>query len=279
MTRSNGTILVGLLVKMHRLIGAFCCRDGVVYTSDMRPVIGITSGEVRNQDRPWAPIVYGQSFTYVETIIRAGGVPVMLPITADETVVDRVIQTIDGIVLAGGNDITPELYGVEARYTKDNSRLRDECELLLLRKAESKTLPILAICRGMQLLNVARKGTLYEDITEELPGKQNHRASLVAKDMEHIAHLLTLEKDSRLARIFGQETIRTNTYHHQAVREVGRSLVVNARAEDGIIEGLEDPLAPFIIGVQSHPEAINTNAEPAWLKLFEAFIAAARQKS
>lgn len=238
----------------------------------MRPLIGITSGEVRNQARPWAPIVHGQSYTYEETIIRAGGIPVILPITTDKTILDDLIKRLDGILFAGGNDITPELYGVEARFTKDNSRLRDECELYLLKKAEEKKLPILAICRGMQLLNIARGGTLYEDITEELPGKQNHEISLEAKSLEHIDHLLTLEKESQFAKIIDQETIRANTYHHQAVREVGKGLVVNAYAEDGIIEGIEDPSKTFLIGIQSHPEAINQHAEPVWMKLFMEFV-------
>lgn len=240
----------------------------------MRPLIGITSGEVRNQERPWSPIVHGQSYTYQETIIRAGGTPVMLPVTSDKVVIEQLVQKLDGILFAGGNDVTPELYGVTARFTKDNSRLRDECELLLLEKATAKKLPILAICRGMQLLNIARGGTLYEDIAEEVPGKQDHEISLQYKDLDTIAHLLHLEPESRFANIIGQETIRANTYHHQAVREVGKNLIVNAYAEDGIIEGIEDPRAKFIIGVQCHPEAINQEAEPVWMKLFLEFVQA-----
>lgn len=241
----------------------------------MKPLIGITAGEVYNKEHPWSPYVYGQSYTYTDAIISAGGVPVIFPITTDRSVIDQLFDTVDGILFAGGNDLTPTLYGQEKTTTKDNSEARDAFEMALMKRALETDKPVLAICRGMQLLNVARGGSLYQDIQTEVSGKDNHSSSNEAKSIEHLAHTLTIDPASKLSQILGNTNIRSNSHHHQAVKIVGEGLTVTARAEDDIIEGLEDADRTYVVGVQSHPESLFRRAEPVWAKLFQSFVQAA----
>ncbi|MDB5176638.1 MAG: peptidase [Candidatus Saccharibacteria bacterium] len=243
----------------------------------MRPLIGITAGEVYNMEHPWSPYVFGQSYTYVDAVIDAGGTPVILPITQTSEVIDQLFDSLDGILFAGGNDITPQLYGQELSQTIDNSKIRDDFEIVLMQKALDVHKPMLCICRGMQLLNVVRGGTLYQDIPTELPGRENHSSSNEAKSIEHLAHTLAIEPTSHLAQILGTSEIKSNSHHHQAVNKIGNGLIVSARAEDGIIEGLEDMGDGYIIAVQSHPESLFQLAEPKWRLLFQSHIAASKK--
>lgn len=238
-----------------------------------KPLIGLTAGEIENTQKPWAPYTHGQSFTYVEAIVHAGGVPVILPITDDEEVWRELYERCDGIVLAGGNDVDPARYGqVMHAKTHDVSTFRDAQEFALLQLALAGTKPVLAICRGMQLLNVGLGGTLFQDVPEQVVGAQNHEASNTEKDVARMAHHLTLKPDSKLARLVGKGSLPTNTHHHQAVDRVAPSLQAVAWAEDGVVEGLELQGERFIIGVQSHPESLEAHAEPRWALLFKAFV-------
>jgi putative glutamine amidotransferase len=224
----------------------------------MQPIIGITVGEVRNQMYPTTPQVQGQMHTYVDAIGRAGGVPLLIPLVRDIGKLKQLYELCDGLVFAGGNDIDQEL------------------ELIKWAIRDKKC--CLCICRGMQLLNIAQGGTLYQDIPTEIPGASVHDLiEREAADYKHIAHQIIIEPDSQLAKILGVNEIDANAYHHQAIKKLGNGLQATALAEDGIvIEALEMPAEKFMIGVQSHPEAIEASVEPTWQKLFKAFILATK---
>ena len=244
----------------------------------MKPIIGITTGEILNAKFAWAPYVYGQSHTYVEAIKSAGGIPVLLPFLQNKEDISHLVSTIDGVLFAGGNDVTPELYGEEVTHAVDTSRARDEWELALMEAAQNQTKPIFTICRGTQLLNVSRGGTLYQDIQLDQHSQSNHSSSEEFENAEHLAHKITLEPDSKLARILGENNVKTNSQHHQAIKKLGKDLSITARAEDGVVEGVEDSSKEFVMGVQSHPEGLFASTEPTWARIFEAFVQAAKKK-
>lgn len=240
-----------------------------------KPLIGITAGELHNHSMPWGPLVYGQSRTYIDAVLHAGGAPVVLPITNDIEALRVLYEQCNGLLLSGGNDVDPALYGEKCKeYTETPAPARDSQELQLLQWAREDDKPILAICRGAQLLNVALGGTLYQDIAAEVPGAHNHVASRDKEDFTYIAHdRLLLKLGSRLAQILGVKEISTNALHHQSIKSLGKGLRLSAWAEDNVIEAIELPEAKFVIGVQSHPEALESEAETRWRKLFEAFVA------
>lgn len=241
-----------------------------------KPLIGITAGEIFNREHPWAPVVYGQSHTYVDAIIRAGGIPVILPVTNNLEIIQEICERIDGLLMSGGNDITPSLYDEEPyEVTRDPSPARDTTEKAILDQIMKTDKPILAICRGLQFVNIYQGGTLYQDIKTDLPDALNHELSTEAKDLEHQAHEITIEKDSKLANILGETRLMTNTHHHQAIKDLGRDLRIIARADDNVIEAIEATTDRFLIGIQAHPESLG-RALPVWDKLFSAFVDEAR---
>jgi putative glutamine amidotransferase len=247
----------------------------------MKLVIAITVGEVINFEsgEAWTPTIYGQFHTYTDAVVRAGGAPFVLPLVDDEQVLRTLYEQCQGLLLSGGHDLdliaaenTP---GARLQVKVNTSPRRDKQEIQLLKWAIAEGKPVLGICRGMQLINVALGGTLHRDIPEELPSANDHELSVHNKDMRHLAHHLRLEPESKLAKILGTTQIAANTLHHQAVDKLGEGLVVAAHAEDGVIEGIELPDKQFVIGVQSHPEALEEAIEPLWRSLFQAFIEAA----
>lgn len=239
-----------------------------------KPLIGVTAGEIHDRDHPWTPLAYGQSRTYTDSVIAAGGVPVILPITDDTSILDEYYELVDGWLFAGGNDLSPELYSQKPGvHVKDISGIRDDLEVYLMKKVLADKKPVFGICRGMQLMNILRGGDLYQDIPTDLPGKQNHRRSSEERDIEQFAHILKLDPKSKLAGIIGNKTIPSNTHHHQAIKQLGGGFKATAWAEDGIIEAIEDASVPFLLGVQAHPESM-LRVEPRWLQLFRALIAA-----
>ena len=244
----------------------------------MKPLIGITTGEIRNLVEPWSPVTYGQSRTYSDAIIRAGGVPLLLPIIHDDDtdVLMQMYSRLDGILFAGGNDINPRLYGQEPyAETVDFSVARDQTEVQLMKLALKDQKPILAICRGMQLLNVVCGGTLYQHIKTDLPFASDHEISTHRKTLVDLAHQLSVEPTSKLASIINSDKIFANTHHHQVVRQLAEGLSISARSEDGLIEAIEGDASGYTIGVQCHPESLGT-VEPKWDLVFAAFVDGAR---
>ncbi len=242
----------------------------------MQPFIAITASEIIRSGDEWAPVVHGQSHTYSDAIIHAGGVPFIIPIVNNQVVLRQLYEQCQGLLLSGGADIDPVLYNdTLTSYSKNLSPDRDKQELVLLKWALDDNKPVLGICRGMQLINVAMGGSLHQDIVHSLPKALNHEKSVEYKSFNHLAHKIKINNDSQLAKILGSKQVGTNALHHQAVKKVGKGLKATAHTEDGVVEAIELPNKQFVIGIQSHPEALEAITEPSWNKLFKAFVEAA----
>jgi putative glutamine amidotransferase len=215
---------------------------------------------------------------YEESIRRAGGEPWIVEAGTNDPV--DVVQRADGILLAGGGDVDPVLFGEQPHPAFDPAESgRDPYELELIRLTADRDLPLLAICRGIQILNVARGGTLVQDIPTELPSTVEHRLAVPPHPAVELAHEVWIEKDSLLARLTAEsgtsgDTCDVNSRHHQAVKILGRDLVTTATAPDGVIEAIEDPGRRFFLGVQWHPENFYRTGE--FRSLFEGLVRAAQ---
>ena len=209
---------------------------------------------------------------YEESVRRAGGEPWVLDSSADRP--ENVVAQADGLLLAGGGDVDPALYGVQAHPTYHAAeRGRDAFEIELIHRALDADLPLLAICRGIQVLNVARGGTLVQDIASEVAGAIQHKFDVPPNEPMTLAHEVWLERESLLTSLIGEgEGRQVNSRHHQAVKDLGEGLVAVAVAPDGIIEAVEDRAKKFCVGVQWHPENFYRTGE--FRGLFEEFIRA-----
>jgi putative glutamine amidotransferase len=226
-------------------------------------VIGITTYA---QDASWgvwrlpAALI---PLDYVDAVERAGGRAILIPPSEDG--VDETLDLLDGIVLSGGADVDPALYGADAHPETDEPQARrDRGELALLRAALERDLPMLAVCRGVQLLNVARGGDLVQHLPETL-GSDVHKQT----PGTFVEHPVEVKEGTRLASIVGTRS-EVTSHHHQGLGRLGDGLVETAWAEDGTLEAVEDPSQRFTVGVQWHPEAGNDEA------LFASLVAEAR---
>ncbi len=241
----------------------------------MKPLIGIT-GRKDTSARLHNSTLHCVGETYVHAIYQAGGMPVILPPVITPEDIPTLVKSIDGLLLTGGEDVAPANYGQESEpWMGGSDEERDASEFTLVQMALENALPILGICRGHQLLNIALGGTLYQDLAMQLPDTLDH-AYAPAHPMEHYAHPVTVEADSWLAKILGSTSFMVNSAHHQGVHTVGTALRVTACAPDSVIEALEMPKYPFCLSVQWHLEAL-LNVSPAMLTLFEAFVEPATQ--
>jgi putative glutamine amidotransferase len=235
----------------------------------MRALVGITVG-----GDDLSPLRYTLRADYVRALERAGGLPVVLPPTRPEDA-EALVARLDALLLSGGSDVDPRHYGA-ARHARLGvvQPERDAFELALTHAALAQDRPLLAICRGHQVLNVARGGTLIQDIPSEVLNGANHDP--VAERWED-AHEVSIQRGSRLHAILGRERVAVNSFHHQAVARPGQGLVVSAVASsDQVIEALEDPTRRFVLGVQWHPEGYWRQGE--FQALFEALVAAGSRR-
>jgi putative glutamine amidotransferase len=226
-----------------------------------RPTIGVT-GEIE------ANGYFSVRAEYMRAVEKAGGVPVLLPPSPGDRV-SALLGAVDGLMLTGGDDIDPSLYGEPPHPTSKWTRERDDFELAIARDAVERDMPLLAICRGQQLLNVALGGTLVQDIPDQLPHAGTHKLRGVPR--WQIAHEVEVLPGTKLRQILGSDLLSVNSFHHQAVRQLGRGLRLAARSRDGVVEGLELPDRRFVVSVQWHPEAM-WNQEPDHQELFRAFL-------
>ncbi len=213
---------------------------------------------------------------YVQAVQEAGGAVLPIPLGLPPEALQHLAAPLGGLLLAGGVDIEPRRYGAPRSEKVIHIDVdRDETELFLTRWALAKGLPILAICRGAQILNVAAGGTLIQDIPSQRPKKLKHDRFHPPHPLDELAHAVDIAPGSRLADILGAKSLTVNSRHHQALDRLGSGLTMSARASDGIIEGIEAPAARFAVAVQWHPENLLL-AQPAMQRLFHTFIEAAR---
>lgn len=244
-----------------------------------RPIIGIPTQTLQSLGGISAdiPPSWVMSQRYVLTLTAAGAIPWMIPLVDNDTL-HGVFEALDGVFLPGGADIDPATYGSDPHPLCDNSdRERDRVEVALARWALEAEKPVLGVCRGMQLINVAAGGTLYRDLAEELPGAIKHdyfpfRGQNWARD--HLAHDVDVTQGTRLAGLVGAGPLRVNSMHHQGVRRLGHGLVPTAVAPDGLVEALEGENGSYLVAVQWHPEALTDN-DTRTKELFADFVAAA----
>ena len=232
----------------------------------MRPIIGITP-EIAEDGK------ISLNYAYTHAIEQAGGIPYVLPCTEDETLLDELVALCHGFCFSGGEDIEPARYGEEKLPQCGAQALRrDAFDFRLFKKALASGKPILGICRGGQLINVALGGTLWQDLPSQQPSELSH----VQKEgaFEH-SHNVSILPDTPLADILGKERLTINSFHHQAVKDVAPGFSVMARCEDGIIEAIWNPNKRFLWAVQWHPEEI-WKIEHSSAHIFQAFIDACK---
>jgi len=232
----------------------------------LKPIIGITCSY------DWNKGYFRINRAYVTAIERAGGVPIILPSISPDNV-REIVGIVDGVLLSGGVDIDPHLYGEKPIHKMGKiDPDRDLFEIELTKEVLRRELPLLAICRGIQVLNVAAGGTLYQDIESQVKGSIKHKwhtPSGLDAPPSYPTHIVKIKAGSMLHKIFGKQELRVNSFHHQAVKDVGKKFIATAWAEDEVIEAIEYTGSSFILGVQWHPEWM-MNSE--MMKIFEEFV-------
>ena len=232
--------------------------------------IGITTG--RNTSYTGYPL-FTLAAAYVDALQMAGATPVMIPLGLPEEQLLSLLSRVDGVLFSGGGDIHPERYGGPPHPLVDFvDEDRDRVEVMLVNHALKQGLPIFGICRGLQLINVALGGTLYEDLSGQFPGSIQHD-NFDGHQRDYLAHSVQMEPDSLLAEVLGCHSTQVNSLHHQGIRQLAPGLRLSASAPDGVIEGVELPAYPFGLAVQWHPEWLL--AYPPMRRLFQAFVSAA----
>jgi putative glutamine amidotransferase len=234
----------------------------------MKPIIGIGSDVLHVEGERDRAFVYT---TYVDSLRRAGAVPVLIPPQPENA--SELVECLDGILLAGGEDCDPALYGQERhpQVVDLMDERRQINDLTLAKAARERGIPTLGICLGLQMMNVAAGGTLVQDIDSHIETEIRH----ASRPEDRARHDVMVEKGTKLAAIVPAVELNVNSSHHQAIGEVAEGLRVTAHAPDGVVEGLEDPRHPFYVGVQWHPEDMAGEGSAA--RIFDAFVQAARK--
>lgn len=235
-----------------------------------KPIIGI-SGSVIIDNGGIFP-GYRRSYVnedYVDSVVQNGGVPFIIPFTEDDEVISGQIDQIQGLILSGGHDVDPHLYGEELLPKIGTIwPARDQFDMKLLKLAEEKGIPVLGVCRGAQIINVAHGGSLYQDISyrKELTYKhmQGHTPDLPT-------HQMSVAADSKLAKVLGKTRFMVNSFHHQLIKDVAPDLKAVAKSDDGVVEGLENA-AGNVLAVQWHPEMLHRNQQVAFMNNLFKFV-------
>lgn len=235
------------------------------------PLIGVTSNPLPSKDGNMGTICVGES--YIQAVLHAGGIPVILPVGLSQQDLAELFSHLKGILFTGGGDIDPlrfhgvdhpRVYGIDAR--------RDDQEIRLVRMAVEARRPFLGICRGIQVINVALGGSLFTDITDQLPAALKHdQYPDIPRDF--LAHPVRVARKSRLAQILGGEVTEVNSLHHQGIQDVAPGLIPVAFSTDSLVEAVELPDHPFALGVQWHPECLQEHLPQR--KLFQSLVQSA----
>lgn len=241
-----------------------------------KPIIGITPSPMEDTQSHGSFVRYAIATTYTEAVEAAGGIPIVLP--PQQGNVEALLDVIDGLLISGGGDIRPDRYGDSDVHPKTYGIHdgRDELELALVREAIRRDMPVLCICRGIQVLNVALGGTLIQDIPDQYSPEIAHAQQERGIRKEDPGHSVRVISGSLLQRTYDSDTIEVNSFHHQAIRGLGAGLVVNAVAPDGIIESVSLPNCSWVLGVQWHPEMMFRDHQEH-LRPFTALVAEAAQ--
>ena len=237
----------------------------------MKPIIGIPCGTQEPQDELGIR-ASAVPQSYLNALEAAGGIPLLIPITGQERTLRALYQHLDGLLLAGGVDLDPACFN-ESPHPKLGKvdAQRDWVELTITRWALADEIPLLGICRGIQTLNVVCGGTLWQDISAQLPSALPH-TFYPGHPYDLLAHSVNVEPDSRLAAALNTTEVKVNSLHHQAVKDVGKGLHITGRAPDGLIEGLEGDGKAWVVAVQWHPEWL-LGVDLSMENLFATFIA------
>jgi putative glutamine amidotransferase len=234
----------------------------------LKPVIGLTCQNENLVNRSINKVNY----TYINAVLKAGGLPIIIPVIKDEkhvAVIEEYLDKLDGIIFTGGEDVASQYFDEEP--VKEVSFIchdRDITEMELFNKAYERGIPIFGICRGIQLLNIALGGDIYQDIYSQAKNVIGHSCGHNVQEGYHTIYIL---KDSSLYEIFKGEKLLVNSQHHQAVRKLGKDLRIIATTSDGIIEAVESTNDKFVLGVQFHPEAMAVKYDE-FLKPFTYFV-------
>lgn len=243
----------------------------------MGPVIGITTRQRDVVSSAGTSPTHTLNRAYTAAVEEAGGIPLLLSSQNPEAV-PIIVELIDGLILSGGGDVVPDIYGgVDHDTLYGLEPTRDAFEIVLVKEAQARSLPLLAICRGMQVCNVALGGTLYEDVPSAIEGAHDH--FLDGATVYETAVTVELAGNSKLRRLLGVDEIGVNSIHHQAVRRLADGLVSAGFSEDGVIEAVEPAFDGWpMFGVQWHPEFLAEKADPGAIRLFENLVEAASSR-
>ena len=239
--------------------------DNYLYNSKRKPLIGLQALVDEKRDSYW--MLPG----YFEGVIEAGGIPVMLPLISDEEDIGKLVEKFDGFIITGGHDVGPEVYGMtDETENVEPCTARDDMEVILLKKAMEADKPVFGICRGLQFINAALGGSLYQDIPMQFPSEVNHRQPA---PYDEPIHPVKLEEGSWLKNLAGCDIIMVNSCHHQGLKDLAEGLVISAKAEDGLVEAAEMPDKKYLKAVQWHPEFMHKKDEMS-RKIFSDFVKA-----
>jgi putative glutamine amidotransferase len=235
----------------------------------MKPLIGLTVSMETNRE------YYSTANRNVKAIIRAGGIPILLPYLIEQEDVGEIANRIDGLYATGGGDIDPILFGEEP-HPKLGVIIpeRDQSEFILIQNMLERKKPILGVCRGSQVLNIAAGGDMYQDIYSQMDKELLQHSQQAPFD--YGSHFVYVHKNSLLHKLTGEDRLRVNSYHHQANRMIPEAFQISGTASDGVIEAIESKAHPFVLGLQWHPEGMLETNDTASLKIYEGFIAACK---
>ena len=256
--------------KLFMLFAAFFVLVSASFGQQAKkPVIGISGTFGTNN-------ITQVNSTYINSVIRAGGIPVVLPINGDKEVMKGMIESIDALIMTGGEDIDPIYYNEEPIPQQGEIvPERDAFDIEMIKFAVERDIPVLGVCRGHQLMNVAFGGTLYQDIPSQVKTKVIKHSQKAPS--WYGTHKVELEKGSILADVLNKTSVYTNTFHHQAVKDVAPNFIVTARTSDGVVEAIEMKGNKKVFGVQFHPEAPTAKGSDEFLPVFTYLVDLAKQ--